>query len=352
MKFAHMSHIWRKPGMSPSARYAQLWRELEVADAVGFDYGFAVEHHFDPRESLSPSPPLYVASAAAHTSRLRLGAMGWLVPLYDPIRVVEEIVALDNLTEGRLDVGLVSGALPKHFEPYKADFEQRRERALEGYELLKAAYAAPEGFSFKGPYHDYENVALQMHPVQRPRPPVWFETRHTPTLSYLAKEAVDTGYVHYVPREEMAALYREAYLEPWRKAGHARPPDINYWILVYVDETDDKAWEVAGPSWVYTYTEIANLDNLIQNRIRRGELGGAELLKHFTDPHYMREHDIGLIGSPETVAAKLRAYAEAGLFNTLLGEFNFGFLAEEQVMRSIRLFGEEVIPRLRDYEPY
>jgi alkanesulfonate monooxygenase SsuD/methylene tetrahydromethanopterin reductase-like flavin-dependent oxidoreductase (luciferase family) len=66
----------------------------------------------------------------------------------------------------------------------------------------------------------------------------------------------------------------------------------------------------------------------------------------------MRDHGIGLIGSPQTVARKLRAYAEEGLFNVLLGEFNFGFLAEDEVMRSIRLFGEEVIPRLRDFEPY
>jgi hypothetical protein len=66
----------------------------------------------------------------------------------------------------------------------------------------------------------------------------------------------------------------------------------------------------------------------------------------------MREHRIGLIGSPATVSEMLCDFAKEGLFNTLLGEFNFGFLAEDQVMRSIRLFGEEVIPRLRDFEPY
>lgn len=351
MKFAHMSHIWRKPGMTPSARYAQLWRELELCDEVGFDYAFAVEHHNDPRESLSTSPPMYVAAAAARTKHLRIGPMGWTVPLYDPLRVVEEVVALDNLTEGRLEVGLVSGALPTHFTPYKADFEGRRDRAVEGYQLLKAACASPNRFSFEGPFHEYKDVALMMPPVQQPHPPVWFETRHPPTLAYLADEGIHTGYVHYVPRDEMAEYYRP-YLQRWKDAGHPTPPLINYWILVYVDETDDKAWEIAGPSWVHTYTQIAPIEKLIESRKRRGELAGAELLTHFTDPPYMREHNIGLIGSPETVAEKLRAYATEGLFNTLLGEFNFGFLAEDQVMRSIRLFGEDVIPRLRDFEPF
>ena len=160
MKFAHMSHVWRKPHCTPAERFAQLWRELELADEVGFDYGFAVEHHVDPRESLSPSPPLYISGAAAHTRRLRLGAMGWTVPLYDPLRIVEEVVALDQVTNGRLEVGLVSGALPTHFTPYRADFENRRELAVEGYELLKAACASPNGFSFQGKYHEYKDVQL------------------------------------------------------------------------------------------------------------------------------------------------------------------------------------------------
>jgi alkanesulfonate monooxygenase SsuD/methylene tetrahydromethanopterin reductase-like flavin-dependent oxidoreductase (luciferase family) len=264
---------------------------------------------------------------------------------------VEEVVALDHLTRGRLDVGLVSGARPQHFTPFKADFERRRELAVEAYDLLKAACAHPDGFSFQGEFHDYTDVALQMGPYQQPHPPVWFETRHPPTLAYLAAEGVGTGYVHYVPRDEMAEFYRE-YLNAWVATGHPRKAPINYWILVYVDETDDKAWEIAGPSWIQTYTDVAPVDDLIENRIRRGELGGAEMLKHFKDPAYMRDHGIGLIGSPETVAAKIKEYATEGLFNVLLGEFNYGFLTEEQVMRSIRLFGEEVIPRVRDFEPY
>jgi alkanesulfonate monooxygenase SsuD/methylene tetrahydromethanopterin reductase-like flavin-dependent oxidoreductase (luciferase family) len=351
MKFAHFAHVWGKKGMTPAERYAQLWRELALCDELGFDYGFTVEHHTCPTESLSPSPPLYIAAAAAHTRRMRLGAMGWLAPLYDPLRVVEEAVALDNLTTGRLDVGLVSGVSPDQIRPYNGDYAHRRERTIECYEVLKTACASPDGFSFEGPYHHYENVALQMAPYQQPHPPVWLETRDPATLAYCAAEGIHTGYVHYLPRPDAAPVYR-TYVDQWRAAGHPGKPDINYWILVYVDETDDKAWEVAGPSWVHVYTETQPVTGLIESRRRRGESGGAVMLEHFTDLPYMREHGIGLIGSPATVAAQLRQYADEGVFNTLLGEFNFGSLTEEQIMRSLRLFGEEVIPRLRAYEPY
>ncbi len=127
---------------------------------------------------------------------------------------------------------------------------------------------------------------------------------------------------------------------------------MNHWTLVYVDETDDRAWEIAGPSWIHVYEENQPTTRLIGNRRRQGDLRGVDLLEHFTDPPYLRAHDIGLVGSPDTVAANIRQYAEEGSFNVVLGEFNYGFLTEEQVMRSVRLFGEEVIPRLRDWAPF
>src|ERR1700758_4436956 len=73
MKFAHFSHVWNKPGMTAAERYDQLWRKLAVADESGFDYGFTVEHHFNPNESWMPSPSIYCAGAAAHTRRMRHG---------------------------------------------------------------------------------------------------------------------------------------------------------------------------------------------------------------------------------------------------------------------------------------
>jgi alkanesulfonate monooxygenase SsuD/methylene tetrahydromethanopterin reductase-like flavin-dependent oxidoreductase (luciferase family) len=86
--------------------------------------------------------------------------------------------------------------------------------------------------------------------------------------------------------------------------------------------------------------------------IGRGEPGASEIMANLFDADYLRRNDLVFIGSPKTVAEKLRATAEAGLFNVFLGEFNFSDLPAQDVMRSIRLFGEQVIPALRDYEPF
>ena len=70
------------------------------------------------------------------------------------------------------------------------------------------------------------------------------------------------------------------------------------------------------------------------------------------DSDYLMKHELVFIGSPETVAKKIQAAADAGLFNTFMGEFNFYDLPECDLMRSIRLFGEKVIPALRAYDPF
>jgi alkanesulfonate monooxygenase SsuD/methylene tetrahydromethanopterin reductase-like flavin-dependent oxidoreductase (luciferase family) len=100
MKFAHFSHIWAKPGMTPHQRYEELWRELQLCDELGFDYGFCVEHHFRPDESWMSSPSLYAVGAGARTRHLRVGPMGYIVPLYHPLRLAEEIAIVDQMLSG------------------------------------------------------------------------------------------------------------------------------------------------------------------------------------------------------------------------------------------------------------
>ncbi|MGH7091360.1 MAG: LLM class flavin-dependent oxidoreductase, partial [Stellaceae bacterium] len=173
MRFAHFAHVWGKPGMSPAERYQQLWRELELCDALGFDYGFSVEHHFSPDESWMSSCNLYCVAVAQRTKRLRMGAMGHVVPLHQPMRLVEEIALVDQMSGGRVEIGLVPGVSPRFFAPFGADFAGKREITLEFVSFLRAAYAGERGFSFAGRFHRAEEVELSVLPVQRPHPPLW-----------------------------------------------------------------------------------------------------------------------------------------------------------------------------------
>jgi alkanesulfonate monooxygenase SsuD/methylene tetrahydromethanopterin reductase-like flavin-dependent oxidoreductase (luciferase family) len=359
MKFAHFSHVWSKPGVRAAERYSQLWRELALAEDSGFEFGFTVEHHFNPNESWMPSPSIYCAGAAARTRKMRHGPMGFVVPLYDPLRIAEDAAVLDNVLNGRLELGLVAGIVPDFFGPYRADFKNRRLLTHEALTFVKRALSSDGAFSFDGPVHQYQNVTLSVKPLQKPHPPLWVHSRDAETLSLLAQEGVHTGYLFLVPRNEVASRYRE-YLRQWHAAGHGGKPNIGYWVLIYVDETDDKAMAKAKQYFTYCFTKVfgtraeggVGYERLAENFMKRGDPGGAEIARHAADVEYLAHHNLAFVGSPKTVTEKIKAAATEGLFNTVLGEFNIGDITEEDLMRSIKLFGNEVIPALRAFEPY
>ena len=359
MKFAHFSQLFNKVGMEPHARYEQMWREVELADEVGFDYGFQSVHGF---HKLRPTPAVYCTGAAARTKRLRLGPMGYTAGLHNPITLLEETLVLDNVTNGRFELGLVFGVYPDYFRVMGADPSIRREWAKETVQLVNAFYRHaekspgphPDLFSFRGPIHNYEEVEFAIGPVQRPGPPVWLASTQRETMQFLAQEGAHGGYLHLSDRQEMAPRIRE-FLAWWGEAGHPQPANIGYLCFVYVDETDELALEKATP-WV-----IASTNEVYNNTPRQGgtftqaeeKLGprSDEIFRNKTDMDFLMQRNLAFVGSPETVAKRIREAAAEGMFNTIMAEFNIGTVGEEDLMRSITLFGQQVIPALRDFDP-
>ena len=345
--------------MSAHDRYEQLWRELIQCDELGFDYSFCVEHHFTPHESWMSAPSLYSVGAGARTKNLRIGPMGYIVPLYNSLRLAEEIAIIDQMLGGRMEVGLVPGITAAYFEPFDVDYNFRKSPTLEYTDYLKAAYGE-QPFSFAGENHNTKSAHLSVLPIQKPHPPLWMMSRDPETLEYLAANGINTGNFLIFPREAAAPRY-QVYLENWAKAGWDRKPNIAYATTVYVDESDDKAVDVALIRAARAYEGLlpsphAPFDERLaefQEKFKqRGENpAAANLLKIFDADHILK-NDLVFIGSPDTVAQKLHDASEQGLFNTFMGEFNFSDLPEDDLMRSIRLFGEKVIPQVKDYEPY
>jgi alkanesulfonate monooxygenase SsuD/methylene tetrahydromethanopterin reductase-like flavin-dependent oxidoreductase (luciferase family) len=362
MKFAHFSHIWAKPNMTPHQRYEQLWRELRLCDELGYDHSFCVEHHFRPDESWMSSPSLYAVGAGMHTKHMRVGPMGYIVPLYHPLRLAEEIAIVDQMLGGRMEVGLVPGINADYFRPFGNEYDLRKSPTMEFVSYLRAAYGEAQPFSYHSEAFHTDNANISVQPFQKPHPPLWMMSRDPQTLEFCAQNGINPGYFLIYPRPDAAPRYQK-FIEDWAKAGWPRKPRIAYCTIVYVDETDEKALENAlyRASRAYEgFLPAPQPGETFEQRVKehakkfigRGEPGASEIMANLFDPDYLMKHELVFIGSPETVAAKIQAAAKAGLFNTFLGEFNFSDLPEENLMRSIRLFGERVIPALRNYEPF
>jgi alkanesulfonate monooxygenase SsuD/methylene tetrahydromethanopterin reductase-like flavin-dependent oxidoreductase (luciferase family) len=143
-----------------------LWKRM---DALGFEGIFFSEHHFGV--SYSPSPNLLIAAVAQSTTRLRLGTMGMVLPLYQPWRVLEEIGMLDHLTGGRLEIGCASG-VPQELIQTGIGAEENRERFNESLEILDAWLADPV-ISHHGRYYSFDKLRVVPRPLQHPSPPKW-----------------------------------------------------------------------------------------------------------------------------------------------------------------------------------
>ena len=352
MKFAHFTQVFPRPGETTAERYEQLWRELALCDEVGFDYGFSSVHHF---ERLRPQAAAFCAAAAARTKRIRLGPMGYTAALYDPMRIVEEAIVLDNMTHGRLDIGLTTGVTADEFRVYQADWNTKGERAVEAMLLLKKAFCSPKPFDFQGPFHSYDRVHMAAEPVQKPHPPIWLMTADQGRLPLLASEGVHTGYLFDHPRRIMAGRL-EGYLETWKASGQQCAPNIVYLAFVYVDKTDEEAMargmpHILNSMWAIYDWEEDHRRELAERFRSRGETERAETRLNLSNPEYLLAKDMVFVGSPDTVAQRIKAAAEEGMFNVFAAELNVGTLPEEDLMRSIHLFGTEVMPALRSVDP-
>ena len=183
--------------------------------------------------------------------------------------------------------------------------------ANEALGFVKQAFSTEGAFSFEGPFHQYQNVTLSVKPVQKPYPPLWMQSRDADTLAILAQEGVHTGYLFLVPRQEVAPRYRE-YLTRWNRAGHPEKPNIGYWVLVYVDETDEKAVAKAKPYFAHCFTKVFGTRadggigylRLAENFAKRGDPGGAEIAKNAVNLDYLLDHNLAFVGSPQTVTKK------------------------------------------------
>jgi alkanesulfonate monooxygenase SsuD/methylene tetrahydromethanopterin reductase-like flavin-dependent oxidoreductase (luciferase family) len=340
----------------PSGSYVDLYKNhlevLQCADQAGMDFYFVAEHHFDMGFSECPSPGSFLGAASQRTKRIRLGPLVYDLPLWNPIRVAEEIALLDNLTEGRLECGFGTGIGPFTFAAYNIPWDQKREMALEALRIIKGIWTH-ESFTFEGKYFKCKDIDSSIPLVQKPHPPLWMPTRSKDSIEEAASSAIST--IQWVPAGMKAARrafdeYREVYQSQRMKPAGSKP-HIGLMREIYVAESDKQAhaegefhwknfWERRGGARTYGAHGTTGLSTILDGS-RRQELMDME--------HSTAEGSF-ICGSPETVFQQIKRIATDAGADTFLGEFTFGELTQKQALNSLRLFTEQVMPALRKFD--
>src|SRR6204780_5878892 len=171
MKIGLFDHV-EAAGRPVSVLFDERLQFAAAADAAGFYCLHVAEHHATPL-NLVPAPSDYLSAVARVTKTMRLGPLVYLLPLYSPLRLIEEICMLDHLSHGRLDVGVGRGVSPYELKFHKVEHDDSRDIFIDAFKCVSAGLTR-DHLTYKGKYYVYENVPIALRPLQQPHPPFWY----------------------------------------------------------------------------------------------------------------------------------------------------------------------------------
>ncbi|HEY6791556.1 MAG TPA: LLM class flavin-dependent oxidoreductase [Trebonia sp.] len=194
---------------------------IEAYDRLGFYAYHLTEHHGTPL-AITGSPHLMLAAAAGRTTRLRLGTLITILSLYHPMRLIEEAVTLDQLTGGRLDLGVGRGVSPAELAFHGVSGEaEAQERFEEAFEILRQGLTS-DTVTFTGKYYTLVEAPIVSRPVQQPHPPLWYGTRTLSKAQWCAR--LRMPMMALVPSQAVRPL-TDTYKREWASLGRS-PGDL------------------------------------------------------------------------------------------------------------------------------
>ena len=312
----------------------------EAADKAGF-YAWQIAEHQGTPLSIDGSPSLVLAAAIQRTKRLRLGALTFCLPWYNPYRFYNEICMLDQMSGGRIELGVGRGVSPIESSYFgMKSIDESRERYRETLDMFFAA-CGTKILDYAGKYHSYQDLELQLHPKQKPYPPLWFPSSDRNSIEFTAKHGYHTVLnTSAAEAGKLYAQYREVWAkhcdDPGRHNAHVRAPKLGKSQHVFVAESDADAKKI-GPAAYQVWSE--HLTHLTRKH------GKPDLLN--VSPQSPAAVTRLVAGSPATVTRELAGIVRESGINYLLLVFSFGDLAPERAMRSMELFVAQVMPALR-----
>ena len=327
---------------APADIYEHKLQLAEIADKAGFHSWQIAEHQGTPL-SIDGSPALMIASAIQRTKRLRLGALTFCLPWYNPYRFYNEVCMLDQLSRGRLELGVGRGVSPIETTYFGiGGIEESRERYRETLDIFFAA-CRERALDFEGKYHTYRDVELYNKPVQRPYPPLWFPSSDRNSIEFTAKHGYHTVLnTSTADAKDLYAQYREVWVkhqdDPGRHNAHVAAPMLGKTQHVFVADTEVEAMK-AGLSAYETWR------NHINYLTRKH--GKPDLLKNLDPADKNAIHRL-VAGNPRAVAQELNEIVRESGLNYLLLVFSFGDLRHELARRSMELFVRDVMPAVRE----
>ena len=318
--------------------YPEFMEEVMLGEEMGFDSVWLEEHH-GVKNHYWPSPLIGLAGVAARTERIYFGTDVIVLPFYHPVRIAEDSAMLDVMSGGRFILGAAIGYKPDEFALYQAPMEMRGARFEEAIQLIRLLWTCEE-VNFSGKYYQITGLKIEPRPARPGSPALWLGGWGELSLARAAKFGDAWVPGPTAGLDKLLSAQRN-YHDNLRQIGvdpATRPTPLTREVVIA--ETDAKAYEMAEKHLLINYRDeygggtwkhplIGNEDTAPVDQL--GTLG----------------KDRFLVGSPETVIAKLQRFQQTFGVDHLICRLYFAGMPHDFIMNEIKLLATEVFPAFR-----
>ena len=231
--------------------YENRLRLVELYDRLGF-YGYQIAEHHSTPLGMAPSPSVFLSAVAQRTKRLNFGPLVYTLPLYHPLRLIEEICMLDQMSGGRFQFGTGKGISPIEVGYYGLDPEKLNRMFIEAFDVLMRGLQG-RTLDFEGEFYNFKNVPLVLEPLQKPHPPLWYGVGTPENTERPARGGMNI--VTNTPASTAAKLIRHY----WSLCPAGAQPKTGFARHIVVADTDDAALAIARRGYRRWYASFMKL---------------------------------------------------------------------------------------------
>ena len=334
MRFAVFDHN-DSSGRPPATQLAERLSLIEAYERLGYYAYQLAEHHSTPLGIATPH--LMLAAASQRTSTIRLGTLISILPLIHPMRMIEEAATLDQLTGGRLVLGVGRGISPIETGFHGVPGDEAQGRFDEAFEILRLGLSS-DVVDFHGKYYQLESAPVVTHPVQQPMP-LWYATMTLERARWCAR--LGMPMLALVPSRRVRPL-TDAYRAEWSALGRSAEdvPALGISRQIVIADTNAEAMSIANRAFLPFRDSISHLWHKF----------GVPMPPVLAADTYEGIAATGhcYAGDPAGARAWVAEHAETAGVNYMSLEFCFGDMTAAEALRSAELFATEVMPAFAD----
>ena len=336
--------------------YQNALSQIELADQLGYDHAWQVEHHFLEEYSHSPAPESFLAAASQRTKNIRLGHGICQLTTNHPARVAERIATLDLLSNGRCEFGMGESASETELTPFGVKMEDKREIFEEAVRAIFPMFK-DGGSEHHGKYFDMPLRNVLPKPAQKPHPPLWVACSQLETLAKCGEWGMGALGFQFVSADAAHAwvhAYYNAFVKRQKKlADYQTNPNIALVSFFMCAKTDEEARERADGD---TFFQFSLKYYGASSGRQRPPPGTVNMWDEYNkwkkanpEAHAAALRG-GLIGSPDTIRRKLQKFQSSNIDQVVLLN-QAGKNTHEHICESLELFARDVMPEFQAAHP-